>query len=85
MTQLQSIACCLVVSTTLLAGCGTGDRDDLFDGIDDGSGGVGARTVTQIVNDEIDNNTNETAAPIELNDLMIDDSDRSETAAATPL
>lgn len=36
------------------------------------------RTVTEVVMDEIDLNTSETAEPIELNDLPVED-DRSET------
>ena len=57
-----------LAGTLLVAGCGRCCRRNPET----------PRTVTEVVMDEIDLNTSETAEPIELNDLPVED-DRSET------
>lgn len=73
----------LALVALVLSGCGSGDRDGLFDGI--GPGGVPALSVTELANREINRNTSETAAPIELNDLFVDDDDVSDTTLPDPI
>lgn len=64
-----------LAGTLLMAGCGGSSGRAPSPPIIDPET---PRTVTEVVMDEIDQNTSETAEPIELNDLPVED-DRSET------
>lgn len=62
-----------IAVAALVAGCS-----------DNGASGV-SRTTTQIAAQEIKQNTRDSAAPIELNDLPISDADTTETGRPEPI
>ncbi len=70
--------------TLLLAGITLSACDNDSNSRSPGPGPMTPSRVTEIVNAEIQGNTNETAEPIFLNDLPVED-DRSETAEPSPL
>lgn len=81
MTRRLPLALVLLLAGITLGAC---DNNSNNNGGTGGMDPMTPRSTTEIVNAEIQGNTNETAEPILLNDLPVDD-DRSETAEPSPL
>lgn len=81
MTSRLPLALTILLTGITLSAC---DNDSNSRSPGPGPDPMTPSTITEIVNAEIQGNTNETAKPILLNDLPVTD-DRSETAEPSPL